>query len=245
MSSKKYRLDFEEFEFDGGSDVDKPCDRDFVEIFSGEIAISTLTHRKFIFGVHVHFTDVFLGSAGNLGNGKLCGNNRNQHLYIPIENDQARPMVRIIADGRLSSDTFTSVHHKFSIKITQIDCNTDETRMKMLRAPQGCLQYFTDRRGTINSFNRDPATNRQYVPNQRYTICIRKSTADCRLEIKRSASAPPFSTSVGVVPMQGGNTPNPYADLICGPDNGKNFNIYISNVLTPSCLFNVQVFKNS
>ena len=28
-----HRLDFEEFELDGGSDVDKPCDRDFVEIF--------------------------------------------------------------------------------------------------------------------------------------------------------------------------------------------------------------------
>ena len=36
-----YRLDFEEFEFDGGSDVDKPCDRDFVEIFSGEVIIIT------------------------------------------------------------------------------------------------------------------------------------------------------------------------------------------------------------
>ena len=35
-----YRLDFEEFELDGGSDVDKPCDRDFIEIFSGEVMVN-------------------------------------------------------------------------------------------------------------------------------------------------------------------------------------------------------------
>ena len=29
------RLDFESFELDGGSAINKPCDRDVVEIFSG------------------------------------------------------------------------------------------------------------------------------------------------------------------------------------------------------------------
>ena len=40
-SSSFHRLDFEEFELDGGSDVNKPCDRDVVEIFSGEMATSS------------------------------------------------------------------------------------------------------------------------------------------------------------------------------------------------------------
>ncbi len=43
------RLDFEDFVLDAGSALDKPCDRDAVEIFSG-------------------------GSA-TLGNGRLCGQN--------------------------------------------------------------------------------------------------------------------------------------------------------------------------
>ena len=162
--------------------------------------------------------EIFSGSSGALGNGKLCGRNTGQHLYIPIENDQARPLIRIIADGRLSSDTFTTDSYKFNIKATQIDCNTNEEQMRHLRAPQGCLQYFTDRRGTITSFNWDPAISRQYVTNQRYTMCIRKAASDCRLELKRSVSAPPFSTSVGRIPFQG--TQNIYAPTICGPENG-------------------------
>ena len=164
---------------------------------------------------------MFSGSSGDLGNGKLCGNNKDQHLYIPIDNDQARPMIRVIADGRFgSSANLTTPSYKFDIKITQIDCDTNEDQMKMLQAPQGCLQYFSERSGTINSFNWDPATKRQYLPNQRYTICIRKSSIDCRLEVKRSASAPPFSTSVGRVPTGGTQaTIQDYTN--CGPDNGK------------------------
>ena len=48
--------------------------------------------------------EIFSGSSGSLGNGKLCGKNTGQHLYIPVENDQARPLIRIIADGRLRLD---------------------------------------------------------------------------------------------------------------------------------------------
>ena len=63
--------------------------------------------------------EIFSGSSGSLGNGKLCGKNTGQHLYIPVENDQARPLIRIIADGRLrldasadlpSFDVFKGVH---------------------------------------------------------------------------------------------------------------------------------------
>ena len=44
---------------------------------------------------------------------------------------------------------------------------------------------------------------RQYVPDQSYSMCFRKTASDCRLELKQSANAPAFSTSVGRVPTSG------------------------------------------
>ena len=159
------RLDFQEFEMDGGSSVDKPCDRDAVEIFSG--------------------------SSNGLGNGRLCGKNTEQHLYIPIDSIQSRPMIRVITDGRFNDDdSFTSTGYKFRIRVMQLDCSSRDERVRELIAPNGCLQYFTSRRGTVSSFNWDAVNRRQYVPDQRYSICFRRQPSDCRLELKRSRNAP-------------------------------------------------------
>ena len=146
---------------DGGSSVDKPCDRDAVEIFSG--------------------------SSNGLGNGRLCGKNSDQHLYIPIDSMQSRPMIRVITDGRFSDEeSFTTNGYKFRIRLMQLDCTSREEMVRNLIAPNGCLQYFTERRGTVSSFNWDPLNRIQYVPNQRYSMCFRRQASDCRLELKRS-----------------------------------------------------------
>ena len=58
----KTRLDFLDFDLDGGSAEDKPCDRDSMEIFSA--------------------------GASELGINKLCGKNDNQHIYIPVDSAQ-------------------------------------------------------------------------------------------------------------------------------------------------------------
>lgn len=185
------RLDFTEFQLDGGSAINKPCDRDSMEIFTG--------------------------SSNDLGNGRLCGLNTGQHLYIPVsEGPRSRPMIRVLTDGRLNSvSNSTSLNgYKFRIKIRQIDCTSKSQESRDLIAPEGCLQYFTDRQGTINSFNWDPNIKRQYLPNQHYSICFRQNSF-CRLELKRSASAPAFSTSVGQVAVGNFNY-----GANCGPDNG-------------------------
>jgi hypothetical protein len=59
VSVVSIRLDFLDFELDGGSAVDQPCNRESLEIFGGD-------------------------GASNLGMGKLCGRNTGQHVYIPI-----------------------------------------------------------------------------------------------------------------------------------------------------------------
>ena len=55
-------MDFLDFDMDGGSAEDKPCDRDSMEIFSA--------------------------GTSELGINKLCGKNENQHIYIPVESAQ-------------------------------------------------------------------------------------------------------------------------------------------------------------
>ena len=92
------RLDFLEFEIDGGSVIDKPCDRDMFRV---------------------------TGSGGmNLGIGDLCGTNTGQHLYIPMQGSRGGPAnIRIITSDRQSgifNDDF-----KWNVKVTQVGTKID------------------------------------------------------------------------------------------------------------------------
>ncbi|XP_040574513.1 uncharacterized protein [Lepeophtheirus salmonis] len=165
------RLDFIEFDLDPGSQFSSPCDQDYLEIFTNS------------------------GSDG-LGTGKLCGNNKGQHLYISLMSQFDSPSMRIVTDMRESSEESGKRGYRWNIKITQIDCNSASSTSE-LKAPDGCLQYFQERRGTITSFNWDPALPRKYVPNQNYAICIQRSISDCELRLRRSAGIPKGSTSIG------------------------------------------------
>ena len=87
-------------------------------------------------------------------------------------------------------------------KILGVDRSANDEEIKKLLAPPDCLQYFFETQGTLSSFNWDPTVKpqRQYMPGQSYSMCFRKTLSDCRLELKQSASAPAFSTSVGRAP---------------------------------------------
>lgn len=49
-----------------------------------------------------------------------------------------------------------------------------------LRAPNGCLQYFPDSEGIIESFNFNQGRG-PYLPNQNYFICFRRRETDTRI----------------------------------------------------------------
>ena len=100
-----HRLDFLDFELDGGSAIDRPCDRDSIEVFSS--------------------------GATNLGMGPLCGRNTDQHLYIPVTSQQSVPMLRVVTDARMSGNFTTD--YKWNIKITQIDCTDNNEEIRELR----------------------------------------------------------------------------------------------------------------
>jgi hypothetical protein len=58
--------------------------------------------------------------------------------------------------------------HKNSVVNASMDWAKPPTR---LRAPAGCLQYFTEPRGTIDSWNYDGTS--LFGPNYDYTICFK------------------------------------------------------------------------
>lgn len=108
-----FRLDFEEFDLDSGSSLTSPCDRDSLEILSTGMS--------------------------DLGMGKLCGNNQDQHLYIPVINDRSQPMIRIMTEDRMLN---VSRPYKYSIKVTQIDCISKDPLINALKgnvSSQFCL----------------------------------------------------------------------------------------------------------
>ena len=87
------RLDFLEFQMDGGSAIEKSCDRDMFQIIGG--------------------------GGMNLGIGTLCGSNTNQHVYLPVQGMMGGPAtIRIITRERSNGNI--SDGYKWNIKVTQV-----------------------------------------------------------------------------------------------------------------------------
>jgi len=108
--------------------------------------------------------------GGDEDNG-ICGRNAGQHMYIPVqEGDEVRLFFSLTGNRE--------TNFRWHLKITQVECGSDNTEMSMLEAPLGCLQYFPADSGTISSFNMD-GMNR-FSPSQNYHICFR-DTHDIRV----------------------------------------------------------------
>ena len=73
----------------------------------------------------------------------VCGDMSGQHMYFSVDpDDTTRPLLLVInaANERI-------FNRRWSIRIRQIPCRSP------YRAPPGCLQYYTDTEGSIESFN--------------------------------------------------------------------------------------------
>jgi len=95
----------------------------------------------------------------------LCGTNTGYHMYVHAS-DQCNELT---ANFGSSSAATTSA---FTIKVTQVLCSSK------LKAPQGCLQYFTGTTGTITTYNYQSGAGVLLV-NQDYSICVRSERTYC------------------------------------------------------------------
>ncbi|KAI5729964.1 hypothetical protein M8J76_008477 [Diaphorina citri] len=101
-----------------------------------------------------------------IGISDLCGENTGQHIYVNVNPGSSVSLMVMTSGGAT---------YMWKMKITQIDCKRDSE----LVAPIGCLQYYTELSGSIQSFN---YIGRLYQANLDYAICIKRSLNTCRVE---------------------------------------------------------------
>jgi len=102
----------------------------------------------------------------------LCGTLSNQHVYI--EADRTSDPAATVAITTTSNNVPGT--RNWRIKVSQIECSSD------MKAPQGCLQYFTGAKNTVTSFNFDGTTayaTGGQLANQDYRVCFRTEEGMC------------------------------------------------------------------
>ncbi|XP_023345465.1 uncharacterized protein LOC111714560 [Eurytemora carolleeae] len=181
------RIDFEDFEIDGGSEAKRPCNRDSVKITSG--------------------------TGENNGIGDLCGSNTGQHVYLPVQDGMGGANIRITTSSRGAEGNLTE-GYKWKIKVTQIDCLEPEDQELM--APEGCAQYHTETTGVIRSYNWSPVQRIQYPLNLDYAICFKKPTTACEINLAQEQNIAAFSTAVGKMKSDQYKDENCGKDSGCG-----------------------------
>uniref|UniRef100_A0A2S2P7N4 CUB domain-containing protein n=1 Tax=Schizaphis graminum TaxID=13262 RepID=A0A2S2P7N4_SCHGA len=140
----------------------------------------------------------------------LCGENSGQHVYVPVNQQQYDPKnnnkQQITLRFRLTArdEDYTDPEPFWKLKISQLECQTtstnwwkikdiarqvwdwedeerDATRFKYSLAPEGCLQYFTDKHGSFESFNYNKGMG-HYLGNLNYATCFRRDQDTCGIK---------------------------------------------------------------
>jgi len=102
----------------------------------------------------------------------LCGTLSNQHVYLEA-NRLADPAATVYITTTANNVPAT---RNWRIKVSQIECSSN------MKAPQGCLQYFTGIKNTVTSFNFDGTLGTATGGNlayQDYRVCFRQEAGMC------------------------------------------------------------------
>ncbi|XP_066947494.1 uncharacterized protein [Macrobrachium rosenbergii] len=99
---------------------------------------------------------------------KICGENKDQHMYIDVDTVTGPIELNINTVG----EGFT---RNWEILVTQIPCSSPQ------RPPGNCLQYYTGPQGAFSSFNYLQGGPSQYLNNLNYAVCLRKEAGFCSI----------------------------------------------------------------
>jgi len=154
------------------------------------------------------------------GNNKICGINKNKHMYLDVNPDTllilktttsgVRP-VPLAKTTDLSGDTA----YRWNVRVTQIPCEevyaekilnigglsstslsfntTIPMFYKQLRAPAGCLQYYRKRKGSFESFSFDGDS--RLLSNTDYAICMKNKRKQCGMTLRARTFSIPAAKS--------------------------------------------------
>lgn len=112
----------------------------------------------------------------------LCGTLTGQHVYL--EASRTADLAATVAITNIAAGTVNG-QRSWRIKVSQIECHS---RMK---APQGCLKYFTGTRNTVKSFNWDgtaACTTGCLISSQDYRTCFRQEAGMCGMQFTESVT---------------------------------------------------------
>jgi len=113
----------------------------------------------------------------------ICGTNTGQHMYVPASDTGCNTL-----NGNIGAAS-TAGTSAFTIKVTQVECGSKRL------APSGCLQYFTQDTGEIQTFNYNSG-NGVHLANQDYSACVRDNREFCAICYWTPTAAIGFGLSV-------------------------------------------------
>lgn len=108
--------------------------------------------------------DVFVLSGGTSKDLRLCGLNSGQHIYFNVEDVNTTIKINLNLSKKIAN-------RLWEIRIIQIPF--------LQEAPNGCLQYYTGRRGVVQTMNF--AENGRHLADQDYMICFRQEEEMCSI----------------------------------------------------------------
>lgn len=164
------RLDFSTFVITGPSTATRTQGKEINGVI-GDIA----NGKEFSYQSQC-LTDTFTVSGQNTGLNSpptICGTNTGQHMYAEMDANNCNSLD--FARGSAGIDATVPASRSWSIKVTQIDCQSE------LRAPQGCTQYYYGgTAGSVETYNYNSGTG-LHLANQNQNICVRQERGYCRI----------------------------------------------------------------
>ncbi|CAI6345766.1 unnamed protein product [Macrosiphum euphorbiae] len=190
------RIDFERFSLGQPTKLTSEsaytCERDeFTLITNGNNKINVPVLCGENAGQHVYVPVNHQQSESRSNNNNNNNNNNKEQLTLKF---------------RLTTrdEDYTEPEPFWKLKITQLECQTtstnwwkikdiarqvwdweeeerDASKSKYSLAPEGCLQYFTDRRGSFESFNYNRGMG-HYLGNLNYATCFKRNQDTCGIK---------------------------------------------------------------
>jgi len=102
----------------------------------------------------------------------LCGVLTGQHLILSVKEVTGDTTLTITLNGLNTQ--------KWSIRVVQYDSSQTD-----LLAPRGCLQYYSDSTGTIESMNYDSGSG-EALTDHMYSVCIKEDDTMCDVAMTAS-----------------------------------------------------------
>ncbi|XP_055376739.1 uncharacterized protein LOC129608957 [Condylostylus longicornis] len=181
--------------FPGGSSctlIVEPCDSGICQLRIDFLAFSLAPPN----GDGTCNIDYFSVNGGSSRVPRICGENSGSHVYVNFNGEN--PITLSI----LTTASFT-FNRQWQMQVSQISCNSPNL------APSGCLQYYFDTSGTVQSFNYGSAASSalnsiglpgtRQIANQQYGICIRMGSNQCSITWSQLSSDPYSFTVTGDV----------------------------------------------